>query len=156
NTELNEQRSATIIDHSRDQDYAILRLQAALPEGMTPLDAETTAEVPRGTEIAFAGYPHGQPPLLVNKAWVSASLGTDGFIIGGNINAGNSGGPVVSRATGRVLGIASARRFIGGPQMQQIKAEQDKLIAYLKSIGGHASAAIMGIDFGSFAQVMAE
>jgi hypothetical protein len=40
--------------------------------------------------------------------------------------------------------------------MQEIKAEQDKLIAYLKSIGGHGGVSIMGIDFGSFAQVMAE
>jgi S1-C subfamily serine protease len=156
NTEFNQERSATIIGQSKEQDYAILRLATPLLETMSPFDAEPPGGIQRGSEIAFAGYPHGQPPLLVNKAWVSSLVETDGFVIGGNINAGNSGGPVVSRSTGKVVGIASARRFIGGPQMQEIKAQQDKLIAYLRSIAGHGSVAIMGIDFGSFAQVMAE
>jgi S1-C subfamily serine protease len=155
NTEVNEQRPATILSRSSDQDYAILRLEAALPDTMVPLDANPAAEVRRGTEIAFAGYPHGQPPLLVNKAWVSGTLGIEAFVIGGNFNAGNSGGPVVDRGTGKVLGIASARRFLGGPQMQEIKTEQDRLIAYLSSITGHGGVSIMGIDFASFAQVMA-
>ena len=156
NTELNQDRPATIISQSKDQDYAILRLATPLPQTMTPLGARTSGEIRRGSEIAFAGYPHGQPPLLVNKAWVSSTVEADSFVIGGNINAGDSGGPVVNRSTGKVAGIASARRFIGGPQMQEIKAQQDKLIAYLRSISGHGSVAIMGIDFGSFAQVMAE
>ncbi|MFZ2004339.1 MAG: hypothetical protein WAV02_04600, partial [Stellaceae bacterium] len=34
--------------------------------------------------------------------------------------------------------------------------QQDILINYLRSVSGHGSVSIMGVDFGSFAQVMAE
>lgn len=154
NIELSEKRTAGVIQVSEAADFALLKLEAPLPEKMPPLQPGSIGS--RGAEVLFAGYPHGLPQLLVNKAWVSQVIGTEEFVIGGNINAGNSGGPVIEVVSGKVVGIASARRFINAPELDKMKQQQDILINYLRSVSGHGSVSIMGVDFGSFAQVMAE
>jgi len=158
-TEDGETSELKLLAHSpaADHDFAVLELSSSLGTGrrvLEPLEAEHT---PRGAQVAFSGFPHGVRDLLVHKGFVSGPFGDLGFYIDGNVNPGNSGGPIVEFLSGKVVGIASARRFVGAQDMEAIGDECAKLIEHLQRIGSSGSAVqIMGVDFVEFARLMAQ
>jgi hypothetical protein len=138
-------------------DFAILQLQVPLPAGRIVLQPAANPITDRGERILFAGFPHGIPHLLVHEAVVSAPCGSKGFYIDGSINGGNSGGPIVSAASGEVLGIVTQRRFIGGAQLDKLGPQVNQIAQHCKAMAkGGAGIAIMGVDFGGYATMMAE
>ena len=67
-----------------------------------------------GSEIGIVGFNPGFSVPLLNQGTIS-SIGFDGqgseiFTINSFVNKGNSGSPVFSKATGRVLGVLSTRK----------------------------------------------
>lgn len=147
-----------LIAHSpEDQfDFAILEAQAAMPAGRQVLQPQLMAAVPRGTEVIFAGFPHGIPDLLVHEAIVSGPTQPRGFYVDGSVNGGNSGGPIIDKASGRVIGIVTQRRFLGAVQLGQLRQRVGQLAQHCQAIAGRGQVVIMGVDFGGFAQMMAQ
>jgi S1-C subfamily serine protease len=135
-----------------EDDYAIFRVIDGLPKGQAALmPAEDTTVPDRGTPVWFSGFPHGIDDLLVQAASVAGPGHEDAFYIDGSVNGGNSGGPVVT-AEGKLAGIVTQRRFIGGDDLESMAGEAQALANYCEQLAQQSgSAAIMGIDFGQFA-----
>ena len=104
----------------------------------------------------FAGFPHGIPHLLVQRALVSGLLAADAFYLDGSVNGGNSGGPVVTAEDGRIVGIVTQRRFLGAQDLDALAADATQLAKHCRAMAGSGSVQIMGIDFGAFSGSMAQ
>lgn len=135
-------------------DFAILHLRYPLPEGRHILNPIAERVGSRGHRVAFAGYPHGIPDLLVHEAIISGPFSTHGFYIDGAVNGGNSGGPIISLQSGEVIGIITQRRFLGGPDLDSMAKDIGKLArqAEQAAVAG-ASAKIMGVDVGGLVKM---
>lgn len=137
-------------------DFAILQLAGEIERERIILQPKVQNYLERGTEICFSGYPHGIDDLLVHKAFISGPLANHAFYIDGSVNGGNSGGPIIDSADGTVIGIVTQRRFLGTIEARNIEQRSEELRQYCNSIAGRGSVQLMGIDFGQFAQLMAE
>ncbi len=157
-TEDGQRVALQLLAHSpADQfDYAVLKIDEALPTGRHVLQPTIGTNPPRGTEIIFAGFPHGISDLLVHTAIVSGFAKPHGFYIDGSVNGGNSGGPIVEETSGSVVGIVTQRRFLGVPKLDVLRQHLQRLAQHCQAAVGHGSVEIMGVDFGRFAQMMAE
>lgn len=108
------QYPAAIIGIGEDQDVALIRV----PElnHMAPINLDADQQVEIGDEIIAIGSPLG----IHNTVSLGLIVGTDRsfsinnfqydniYQISANITHGNSGGPLISRETGQVIGINSA------------------------------------------------
>jgi len=139
-----------------EHDYAILQTDSELPVERTTLLPKTMATLERGVSLLFSGFPHGIPHLLVQSAPIAGLLKEGVFYIDGSVNGGNSGGPIVDPSDERVVGMVTQRRFLGAQDMDDLSKGADRLRSYCQGMAGRGSAIIMGIDFGGFAQMMAE
>ena len=114
---------------STDKDVALLSLDNPLEEEQRwgaeqdvrypPLELGSWTEVDEGEEVLFCGYPMGLRSAFTQRAMVSSKTmtGPGGeqvrcIWLDGSINAGNSGGPLTSIESERVVGVVSTR--IGG------------------------------------------
>ena len=138
-----------------EYDFAILRAANTLGTGRMILEPLQADRLALGSEVAFAGFPHGIHDLLVHSAFISGFCKDLGFFLDGSVNAGNSGGPIIDAQTGRVIGITTQRRFIGAPEMQRMSEEAAELQTYLEKIRGSGQVFVMGVDFGEMARLMA-
>lgn len=100
------------MDPAALDDFAVLRILGAAPEGWREAELDC-GEVPAvGTEVAYEGYPLILPALLRTTGHVAGfstwdSLGPFPYIVTDvTIAPGASGGPLY--ANGKVVGIASA------------------------------------------------
>ncbi|HGF0769557.1 TPA: serine protease [Kluyvera georgiana] len=147
-TEAGQQLQAHIRHVDGENDYAILQLISPLPDGRCILQPSSTFNRLRGTQLIFAGYPHGIPQLLTNEAILSAPLEHDRFALDGMVNGGNSGGPIVDRDSGEVVGIVTQRRFLLRNEAESFNHEIQafrSVIAHQQQFGGVAYG---NIDFG--------
>lgn len=62
-----------------EHDFALLRLKNKFTREPIILQPKELTSFQRGTEIAFAGFPHGISDLLVHKAIISAPISNRGF-----------------------------------------------------------------------------
>jgi hypothetical protein len=120
------------------------------------LKPKTIPSIERGTEILFSGYPHGIPDLLIHKAIISSPLKDFAFYIDGNINGGNSGGPIIEITDNNIIGIITQRRFLGGKDLEQLSLQAQQLGIHCQQVASHGSVQIMGVDFGNFASLMSQ
>lgn len=157
-TENNERIPLELIAWSprTSKDFAILRATKAVPSSRHVLRPKILDPVPRGTSVLFGGFPHGIPHLLVHHASVAGLASGEAFYLEASVNGGNSGGPIVDMNDGTVVGIVTQRRFLGGTDLQSLAASAEKIRSHCQSLAGRGSVNIMGIDFGSFSQLMAE
>jgi hypothetical protein len=72
------------------------------------------------------------------------------------IHGGNSGGPITDETGSLLLGIVTARRFFGDPEMKKIDEEMRGLVAYLDKIKSQGSISLMGVNFGEFASAVSK
>ncbi|MFD2658175.1 S1C family serine protease [Gracilibacillus thailandensis] len=105
---------AAIVGIGEDQDFAVIRV----PElnQLEPIALETDKQADIGDEIIAIGSPMG----IQNSVSLGLVVGTDRsfsindyqydevYQISANITHGNSGGPLISRNSGKVIGINSA------------------------------------------------
>ncbi|UPW18846.1 trypsin-like peptidase domain-containing protein [Agarivorans sp. TSD2052] len=141
--------------HKSKYDFAVLELVEPLPDGRIILHPEEPCQIPRGRKILFAGFPHGIHDLLVHEAIISGPSNSHAFYIDGSVNGGNSGGPIVDCETGSVIGIVTQRRFLGGDSLQALGQPIAELSSHCQAIANNGSVNIMGVDFGQFANLIA-
>ncbi len=141
-----------LVDVSND--FAILRLQDKLPEGREVLQPLEPFEPKRGLKLMFGGFPHGIPHLLINEAILSATFEHGRFYLDGMVNGGNSGGPILDAESGKVIGIVTQRRYLGGDDGEVIAKNATQLLEACKRTTG--TVAIGGIDFAKLNKMYAE
>ncbi len=132
-----ESARMTIVSVDQRNDVAILRSEAS--KSRKPLQLEGTANVLVGEDALVFGFPLGNPVLTVAKGMVAAKTTrspseTQLLKLDASVNKGNSGGPVVRIATGRVIGLASLKE--GSLQERLQKLMREKPTASI-SIGGN-------------------
>ncbi len=157
-TEDGQQLPAKLLSHSdkSQYDFAILQLQNVIPQNRNILNPKVIPSIGRGLKIAFSGFPHGISDLLVHEAIVSGPANAHAFYVDGSVNGGNSGGPIVDISSGEVIGIVTQRRFLGGQSLQNLGQQISQLSQHCAGIAKQGSVKIMGIDFGQFANFMAQ
>ncbi|SET28522.1 Trypsin-like peptidase domain-containing protein [Oceanobacillus limi] len=104
---------AAVIGVGTDTDIAVVRVPQLAGESGLPVDEENTTEI--GDEVIALGSPHGfqNTVTLGIISGTERNFSVDGFNyqnayqISAQITQGNSGGPLVNRATGKVIGINS-------------------------------------------------
>lgn len=120
------------------------------------IDVDTALPIP-GRPVVFAGQPQG---VAVPSAFPGmVSVVGDGLIraprceliqVAGMINNGNSGGPLLDAATGRLLGVITAKYV---PLLQEI----DKMVRAFEQIPQFpSSVGVQGIDFAKFVNLMVQ
>jgi S1-C subfamily serine protease len=139
-----QEATATVVAHDEKADLAILRVPGVkrMPPVLDPLAAPTPTTT---MQVHMLGFPFGvfeaaergaNPNISVGSGSVSSLKMTrsgeiDQVQIDGVLNKGNSGGPIVERATGRLVGIAVSIRDIGiGPGLSYA-VPVHKLVALL-------------------------
>jgi S1-C subfamily serine protease len=137
-------------------DFAILQITNQIPQNRNVLQPKLAADVVRGTRILFSGFPHGIHDLLVHEAIISGPVQQHAFYIDGSVNGGNSGGPIVDATTGELIGIVTQRRFLGAQSLQSLGQQVSQLVRQCAGMANGGSVHIMGIDFGQFANMMAQ
>ena len=152
-TEANENISAQILHIDGGNDFAIMRLQSPLPSGRTVLQPSIAFSPTRGKKLIFAGYPHGLPQLLTNEAIISAPMDHGRFAIDGMVNGGNSGGPIIDRDSGEVVGVVTQRRYLMGDQAEAFGQEIHQMRQYLASASQNGHVEIMGVNFSQMADM---
>lgn len=114
---------------------------------------ETTLN--RGEEVLFSGFPHGISDLLVNEAIVSGPYNEYGFYLDGTVNGGNSGGPIIEKETGDVVGIITEWRYLTPEDMDNIIRNMDSLADQLQNEVA-VDMVMSGISVNKVLQIMGE
>ncbi|WP_439625363.1 S1C family serine protease [Gemmata sp.] len=157
---------ATVVAADEDRDLAVLRV-AAVKDAPLPIAFANPPKPFETMSVYSFGFPLGQalsvgkgfPAVTVGKASVSSLReGDDGELavvqIDGNLNPGNSGGPVVD-AKGRLVGVAVARAKEGqGIGFLVPAAEVERLMA--GRVGRVRVAVAAGADGKPSARVTAD
>lgn len=112
-----------------------------------PLKLAAAQDVAEGDDVFFIGHPRFQgmdtPPPAIGTAVIAAKdvvNGTHLYRLDGSVNHGNSGGALVARSTGRLIGIVNAKVGEMSPQLQAFKdAPQSARIV----IGGTDPVAVL-------------
>ncbi len=154
-TESGQRLEADIKYLDIEKDFAIMQLLEPLPNGREVLQPVSDFIPKRGLRLIFAGYPHGFPELITSEAIISSVLESGVFAIDGMVNGGNSGGPIIDAASGLVIGLVTARRYASGEKAKALTAEAAYLRAHLEQASKRGSLDIIGIDFGSLADMFA-
>jgi hypothetical protein len=154
-TESGAESELELLDYSppKEYDFIIAEAQQSFPGSRTVLNPDIDHPI-RGDKILFSGFPHGIDDLLVHEAPVSGPFDSIGFYIDGSVNGGNSGGPIISRDNGQLVGIVTQRRFLGGIDLDQVENQMEEIDQHYRAMGGSAGVSISGIDFGEFARLM--
>jgi predicted Zn finger-like uncharacterized protein len=134
---------ATVVAHDEDADLAILRVPGVkrMPPVLDPLAAPTpTPTMP----VFICGFPFGNNVAAAgNNSNISIGSGTVSSVktnrsgeiekvqIDGVLNPGNSGGPIVERSTGRLVGIAVSVFSTGVTQGLGFAVPVPKLVALI-------------------------
>lgn len=88
---------------AQDLDLAILKVESGLP----PVDLLEEGVLEVGSDIGFIGFPLGLAAPTKTKGSITL-VAPPIYVINSFINKGNSGGPVFSLKTGKVVGIINA------------------------------------------------
>jgi len=157
-TENEHRINLKLVSHSpvNEFDFAVLTCEDELPDGRNALYPKVLNSESRGLEIAFSGFPHGIPHLIIQRAIISGKVNNIAFYIDGSVNGGNSGGPIVDISDGKIIGIVTQRRFLGAQDLNELQKAAKQLRDHCQQIAQSGSVQIMGIDFGGFSSLMAE
>ncbi|WP_253286894.1 S1C family serine protease [Virgibacillus sp. MSJ-26] len=104
---------AAVVKISEDTDIAVIRVPQLAGHNNLPVEKENDAEV--GDEVIALGSPHGfqNTVTLGIVSGKERNFSVDGFDyknvyqISAQITHGNSGGPLINRETGKVIGVNS-------------------------------------------------
>lgn len=117
------------------------------------LDAPSLSEAlpTSGHPVVFAGLPQGVTQLSVFSGMVSSAgpgllpdLGVDLIQIGGMVNNGNSGGPLIDSETGEVMGVMTAKYVPLLMELDTLQQQLDGIPQFPTNVG------LGGVDFAAF------
>ncbi|MEB6607566.1 serine protease [Aeromonas sanarellii] len=106
----------SVAQYDSDNDVALLKIDnppaLSLPENI--FGNESSVQV--GSSVGYLGFPFGQSGLHTLKisqsiisSKVKSTSGTKQFQLDAMIHEGNSGGPLIELASGKIIGIISGR-----------------------------------------------
>ena len=122
-------------DDPRGLALLLVRGKDNLPAGLTALPLATGSSLSGGEEVTAIGFPQGGGPWAVVRANVVSRVGRD-LTLGGSIDEGNSGGPILMDGSvvgvvmgvdgkfGRAIPAAIARLVLDGWGLQAGQPEQ--------------------------------
>ena len=114
------------------------------------LDFSQEDKVYIGQKVCIFGYPFGKENLSMNQGIISSiyeKCGVKIFQIDGIVNNGNSGGPLIDVATGKVIGIVSRKEDGLNELFKELKKNIVQNHKILKeAIDGGCSIAIGNVD----------
>lgn len=92
-----------------------------------------------GSNIIFHGFPFNMPQLTSHHGFISSihrNGSTNIIQIDGSVNGGNSGGPLIDPACGKVIGIITRAisGYIAG-EFDQLICQMSENIGYLEQLG---------------------
>lgn len=90
--------------NSKMMDYAIIRLNKKVTDRQ-PLKIRTNGLIEKGEELHVIGHPLGMPKTLTTNVIVTKISEKNVFSASADAFGGNSGSPVINKATGLVEGI---------------------------------------------------
>ncbi len=128
-------------------DYAILDIPEIIERGGFDLTFGNPDDVVVGQEIVFLGYPFEHLNLVCHAGIVSSryqSGGVDIIQLDASINQSNSGGPLLERSSGSVVGIITRKATGLTNQFDHLNQVFDQNIAELQK--PRATMSIGGVD----------
>ena len=136
---------------SNQQDYAFLKVDDPKFAGRHRFEFAADDEFPKvGEQIGFLGFPFGTIHLTAHLGYVSSvhtDAGVDKIQIDGSVNGGNSGGPAINLASGKVVGIVTrAHSGFVAAQFEQLLQSFDQNISLLKQAGQKGGIVMMGVN----------
>lgn len=152
-TENGQRLTAQILYAEEKYDFAIMKITQPLPAGRVVLQPAQSFTPSRGLKLIFSGYPHGMPQLLTSEAIISSPLEEGKFTIDGMVNGGNSGGPIIDRDSGELVGIVTQRRYPLGEEAKKFSEEISHLHNNLNKVKQHGYVEVMGVNFGEMAEL---
>ena len=93
-------------------DYAVMAVDHPIFAQIPDLEAKQENDVAIGSEACFLGFQFEQTNLAIHRGLVSSTFvkaGVRYVQIDGSVNHGNSGGPLIDTADGKVLGIVTRK-----------------------------------------------
>lgn len=93
-------------------DYAVMAVDHPAFAQIPDLEAKQENDVAIGSEACFLGFQFEQTNLAIHRGLVSSTFiktGVRYVQIDGSVNHGNSGGPLIDTADGKVLGIVTRK-----------------------------------------------
>ena len=118
---VNKVRFAKVLKTNKTRDLALLKMEG---ENLPYLELETNRSAyASGGEVAAVGAPEGME-WSVSRGIVSAVRDFNGIDViqtDAAINHGNSGGPLISLQTGRVLGVNTWGKNVG-PSLEELQS----------------------------------
>lgn len=131
-----------MLQSGRDEsswDFAVMSVEHPSFASIPDLQAKDDDAISIGTEVCFLGFQFDQPNLAMHRGLISSS-----FIkadvryvqIDGSVNHGNSGGPLIDAADGKVLGIVTRKATGLTREFEQLDSALQSNIDVLSRAGG--------------------
>lgn len=136
---------------AQQKDYAFLKLDDPKFAGRHQFEFAADDEFPKvGEQIGFLGFPFGTIHLTAHLGYVSSvheEAGVEKIQIDGSVNGGNSGGPAINLASGKVIGIVTrAHSGFVAEQFNKLLQSFDQNISVLKQAGQMGGIDMMGVN----------
>lgn len=136
-------------DYEMGWDFAILDLEDSDINKLPSLEfCSAEYSIPIGKQIVLLGYPFNQDSLAIHTGIVSSKYSinnVDYIQIDASVNKGNSGGPLIDKETGKVIGIVTRKGNGLTNLFDQVRQGVIQSIQYIENIKG-VQAQIGGID----------
>lgn len=137
-------------DQEAGWDYAVLRVPGLSFSTLPSLELQPSDHVQVGSAVALFGYQFDNPNLSIHAGHLSSQYqkaGVHYLQLDCSVNQGNSGGPLIDVATGKVLGIVTRKATGLTEQFDVLVAALDRNIQALDaSQRGGGQVRLMGID----------
>ena len=137
-------------DPENSWDYAILKVADPSFAAAPSLRLEDHDTVSIGSQVAIFGYQFDQPQLSMHLGYVSSQYlkaGVGYIQLDSSVNHGNSGGPLVDVATGRVIGLVTRKATGLTKQFDELLQAFRQNIAQLQAMQGNGvQAFVAGLD----------
>ena len=142
-----------IIWESTENEFDLIYMRVHEPEFESRhiFEVENSDNIREGEKMLFIGYPFGMPNITSHIGFVS-SIHTKKNIkiiqIDGSVNGGNSGGPLISLNTGKVIGVITkaVTGIIENQFNELIKVLKQNQNALKVSINSGISTSIAGVN----------
>lgn len=134
-------------DPEANKDYAILDLEELRAENLYNFEVDSSRATRVGESVVVLGFPFGDINLACHGGLLSSFKVSNGVRIlqvDASVNASNSGGPLLSSATGKVIGIVT-RKATG--LMNDFALFERAIFENIRQIQAMPrGASIMGVD----------